>query len=49
MDELIKKQRDEGAEKSFKKMRWPCRSCMLSDDPGRNQNFMKPYQDFGVR
>ena len=22
---------------------------MLSDDPGRNQNFMKPYQDFGVR
>ena len=22
---------------------------MLSDDPSRNQNFMKPYQDFGVR
>ena len=22
---------------------------MLSDDPSRNQNFMKPFQDFGVR
>ena len=49
MDELIKNQRDEGAEKNFKKMRWPCRSCMVSDDPGRHQNFMMPLQDFGVR
>ena len=45
----MKKQREEGAEKNFRKMRWPCRSCMLSDDPGRNQNFMKPFEDFGVR
>ena len=49
MDELIKKQRDEGAEKNFKKMRWPCNSCRLSADPNNNQNFMKPLQDFGVR
>ena len=45
----MKKQRDEGAEENFKKMRWPCKSCELSDDPSRNQNFMKPFQDFGVR
>ena len=49
MDELVKKQREEGAEKNFRKMRWACMSCKLSDDPSRNQNFMKPYQDFGVR
>ena len=36
-------------ERNFKKMRWPCKSCMLSDDPSRNQHFMKPFQDFGVR
>ena len=24
-------------------------SCKLSDDPSRNQNFHKPFQDFGVR
>mgnify|MGYP003333708742 CR=1 FL=1 len=36
-------------EKNFKKMTWPCKSCMLSDDPNRNQNFRKPLQDFGVR
>ena len=47
MQELKRKQRDE--EKNFKKMRWPCKSCMLSDDPSRNQNFEKPLQDFGVR
>ena len=49
MDELVKKQREEGAERNFKKMRWPCRSCSLSSDPSRNQDFMKPYEDFGVR
>ena len=48
-DELIKKQRDEGVEKNFKKMRWPCRSCELSDDPRRSQNFKKPLHCFNVR
>ena len=45
----MKKQREEGAEKNFRKMRWPCMSCMLSSDPSRNENFMKPFEDFGVR
>ena len=45
----MKKQREEGAEKNFRKMRWECMSCKLSSDPSRNQNFVKPYQDFGVR
>ena len=45
----MKKQREEGAEKNFRKMRWDCMSCMLSSDPSRNQNFRKPLQDFGVR
>ena len=30
-------------------MRWTCKSCKLSDDPSRNQNYEKPLQDFGVR
>ena len=45
----MKKQREEGAEKNFRKMRWPCMSCYLSSDPSRNENFMKPFEDFGVR
>ena len=48
-DELVRKQRDEGAEKIFRKMRWDCRSCELSDDPIKNQNFTKPLGCFGVR
>ena len=49
MDALMKKQREQGAEKNFKKMRWTCMSCKLSSDPSRNENYMKPLQDFGVR
>ena len=45
----MKKQREEGAEKNFRKMRWPCMSCYLSSDPSRHDNFMKPFEDFGVR
>ena len=48
-DELVRKQRDEGAEKIFRKMRWDCRSCELSDDPIQSQNFTKPLSCFGVR
>ena len=48
-DELVRKQRDEGAEKIFRKMRWDCRSCELSPDPIKNQNFTKPLGCFGVR
>ena len=48
-DELVRKQRDEGAEKNFRKMRWDCRSCELSDNPIQRQNSQKPLSCFGVR
>ena len=44
----MKKQREQGAEKNFRKMRWPCMSCKLSSDPSRNENSMKPFEDFDV-
>ena len=44
MEELIKKQRDEGAEKNFKKMRWDCLCCKLS---GR-EDYCKRLPEFGV-
>ena len=49
LDELVKKQRDEGAEQNFRKMRWPCKSCMLSDDPDKREHYMKTLPDFNVR
>ena len=36
-------------EKNFNKMMWSCRSCELSDDPRRSQNFKKPLHCFNVR
>ena len=49
LDEFMKKQREEDAENNFRKMMWACMSCRFPNNPSRNQNFMKPFQDFDVR
>ena len=49
LDEPMKRKRYERPELNFRKMRWPCKSCMLSDDPSMNNNFTKPFSEFGVR
>ena len=49
LDELIKKQREEGAEKNFKKMRYPCMGCRLKNgDDEDNCDHWKLLKEFGV-
>ena len=50
MRELNKKQRDEGVEKNFKKMRYPCMGCRLKNgDDENNGDHWKLLSEFGVR
>ena len=50
MRELNKKQRDEGVEKNFKKMRYPCMGCRLKNgDDEDDCDHWKLLSEFGVR
>ena len=50
MRELNKKQRDEGVERNFKKMRYPCMGCRLKNgDDEDNDDHWKLLSEFGVR
>ena len=49
MRELNKKQRDEGVEKNFKKMRYPCMGCRLKNgDDEDDCDHWKLLKEFGV-